>query len=333
MIDKIMKEINPDNKEIDSLNSVEFLELLKNLNICLRRLSNGTDVMDENMVVGDLVSPTKEVQIAILEYLVQSLSSVEDKKAKAAMVYYTLLNLHMFSDGNGRVARFMYDLISGDMNEDNAERYYHNNDETLSNDGFDLEKDKGIDDFFYVTKIADKFIGSQFDFIPQEVLDKYWWITVGRTNSSPKLSSIIPENVLKRLSSKELLDIDKILRDGYGMKLCPSGLAMLYVSQKKGQLGEWIEKCDRNIDNGKGLSGRLNFSIFRNPSMIADWEIDDFRELVNVGNRVKFARLRCVVDMFVYPNRYVNDVTGNAYADEVLGRNMDLGSDESIKKY
>lgn len=333
MIDKIMKEINPDNKEIDSLNSVEFLELLKNLNICLRRLSNDTDVMDENMVVGDLVSPTKEVQIAILEYLVQSLSSVEDKKAKAAMVYYTLLNLHMFSDGNGRVARFMYDLISGDMNEDNAERYYHNNDETLSNDGFDLEKDKGIADFFYVTKIADKFIGSQFDFIPQEVLDKYWWITVGRTNSSPKLSSIIPENVLKRLSSKELLDIDKILRDGYGMKLCPSGLAMLYVSQKKGQLGEWIDKCDRNIDNGKGLSGRLNFSIFRNPSMIADWEIDDFRELVNVGNRVKFARLRCVVDMFVYPNRYVNEETGNTYADEVLGRNMDLGSDESIKKY
>lgn len=333
MIDKIMKEINPDNKEIDSMNSVEFLELLKNLNVCLRRLSNGTDVMDETMVVGDLVSPTKEVQIAILEYLVQNLSSVEDKKVKAAMVYYTLLNLHMFSDGNGRVARFMYDLISGDMNEDNVERYYHNNDETLSNDGFDLEKDKGIADFFYVTKIADKFIGSQFDFIPQEVLDKYWWITVGRTNSSPNISSIISEDVLKKLNSKELLDIDKILRDGYGMKLCPSGLAMLYVSQKKGQLEEWLNKCDRDIENGKGLSGRLNFSVFRNPDMIADWEIDDFRELVNVGNRVKFARLRCAVDMFVYPNRYVNVETGNTYADEVLGRNIVLEFNDSMKKY
>ena len=63
------------------------------------------------MLAGDLVSPTKEVQMKTLEYLTQNMSKVPDKKARATMVYYTLLNLHMFSDGNGRTSRFMYDLI------------------------------------------------------------------------------------------------------------------------------------------------------------------------------------------------------------------------------
>lgn len=100
MINKIINLVNPDNKDLSELSKDELLELLVKLNKCLRCLDESENVLEENMLAGDLVSPTKEVQMKTLEYLTQNMSKVPDKKARATMVYYTLLNLHMFSDEN-----------------------------------------------------------------------------------------------------------------------------------------------------------------------------------------------------------------------------------------
>ena len=175
-------------------------------------------------------------------------------------------------------------------------------------------------------------IGRQLGFIPQDILTNYNWITVGHTHSSPSTDSVIPNSVLEQLSEKELQDLDKILRDGYGMQLCPSGLAMLYVSNKKGQLSKWVNKNNNNISQGTGIPGRLNFSIYRNPDMVADWDIDDFREVISVGNAVKYARLKCLIDVFVEPEKYINVDSGNPYLDDILGVSKTRESGEKITR-
>lgn len=118
MIEKIINIINPTNKKIESFTSNEIMELLTKLNKYLRGLED-VEVRHDDMAAGDLIAPTREVQDEILDYLMNNLEKIKDDKAKAAVFYYTLINLHMFSDGNGRTFRFMYDLISGDLNEEN----------------------------------------------------------------------------------------------------------------------------------------------------------------------------------------------------------------------
>lgn len=319
MINKIINLINPDNKDLSELSKDELLELLVKLNKCLRCLDESENVLEENMLAGDLVSPTKEVQMKILEYLTQNMSKVPDKKARATMVYYTLLNLHMFSDGNGRTSRFMYDLISGDLNEDNISYYFHKSSNNTTNQNNDLEKNKGILDIFIANQIPDELISSQLGFVPQEILKNYSWITVGHTNTSPSTETIIPKSSLENLTQKELQDLDEILHDSYGMKLCPSGLAMLYVSNKKGQLSKWIDINKNHISSIKGLERRFNFSIYKHPEMIADWTPDDFREVINVGNAVKYARLKTLIDVIAQPEKYINPDSGNTYCDDILG--------------
>lgn len=319
MLQKIINLINPDNIDLDKLSGEELLALLANLNRYLRCLDESASVMDEDMLVDNLVSPTKEVQISALEYLSHNLGKIEDKKARATIVYYMVLNLHMFSDGNGRTARFMYDFISGDLSDENIPYYFHKDSNKTAEQKNALEISRGIADISEVNKIPDSFIGKQFDFIPPEILKNYLWITVGYSNSSPTTESIIPKHVFEQLSPKEKQDLNKILRDGYGMYLCPSGLAMLYVSNKKGELHNWIHKNQSDLAQGIGTNGRLNFSIYRNPDMIANWDVHDFRKIIEVGNKVKYARLKCLIDVFVEPEKYINSTTGNTYLLDIVG--------------
>lgn len=321
MIDKILNIINPGSKDLSELSKDELLSLLIKLNRYLRCLDENDNVMSENMEVNDLVSPTKEVQMKVLEYLIQNMSKIQDKKARAAIVYYILLDLHMFSNGNGRTSRFMYDLISGDLSDDNISYYFHESSNNTKEQKNDLEKSKGIMDVYFVNKIPDELFKSQLSLLYKGVLEKYTWITVGHTEFSPPLETIIPKTVLEQLNKKEFKDLNKILSDGYGSAFSPSGLAMLYVSSKKGQLNDWITINDSKLskDAALGIKGRLNFSIYRNPEMIADWTVDDFREIINVGNAVKYARLKCLIDIFVEPEKYININTGNTYYDDILG--------------
>ena len=319
MVEKILKSINPKNIDITELSTEEFLKMLIKLNKVLRALDDKEEVIEEDMSAGNLVSPTREVQDRILDYLVGNLSKVEDKKARAAMTYYTLLNLHMFSDGNGRTSRFMYDYVSGDLSEENIPFYFHKEYMKMDHQRNDLERSKGIEDVGEVDKIPDIVLKKHFDFVPEYIFDNYYWITVGHTLSSPPTEEILPKAALKDLSEKEKRDIDKILRDGYGVELCPSGLAVLYVAQKRGELGNWWQRNELDFKEGKGVEGRFNFSVYKHPEMISSWTADDFRELIRVGNDVKYDRLKSIIDLFVTPGKYVDPWTGHTYSDKLLG--------------
>ncbi len=317
MIERIKNIINPENKDLNNISSSEMLELLTKLNKCLRCLDE-EEVRVDGMSAGDMVAPTREVQDKVLEYLMNNMKRIKDNKSKAAVVYYTLLNLHMFSDGNGRTSRFMYDLMSGDLNEVNIAYYFHKDSNCISEEKNQLEDDKGILDISIVNRIPDEILAKQLDFIPDGMLELYPWITVGHTVSSPDTDKIIPEEVLKQLSEQEIRNLDLILSDGYGVYLCTSGLAMLYVIQKKGQLNQWLEHNQDDAKQGIAVPGRFNISIYRHPERIANWNVEDFRDVINMGNAIKYAKLKSIIDVFVSPEQYIDKETGNTYVSEIL---------------
>ena len=319
MIDKIKKVINVDDIDLTNISVQKFLDILIKLNKSLRVLDESEEALSDNMQAGDLIAPTEEVRNAILEYLVNNMGKIENLRDRAAVVYYTLINLHMFSDGNGRTARFMYDLISGDLSDDNISYYFHSDSKQTKENNNNLEEIKGILDITDVNKFPDLILKAKLDFVPRELMENYNWITVGHSNSSPDTDKILPSDVVRNLSERELQNLDCILKDGYGMNLCPSGLAVLYVAQKKGQLEYWIDKNKSEQESEFSVPGRFNFSIYKNPDSIRDWNIEDFRELISVGNAIKFARLKSIIDIFVEPQKYIDLDSGNTYADIILG--------------
>ena len=214
---------------------------------------------------------------------------------------------------------FLFDLINGDLSEDNISFYVHKNSQITASEQKNLENTRGILDISEVNQIPDNLLKHQLTFVPKEILSNYSWIMVGHNFSSKTTKEIIPEAVAKELNSKELADLDKILQDSFGSGLCPSGLAMLYVTQKRGELEKWINLNNELFGNIPEVNGRLNFSVYGKPEMISKWDTENFRELISVGNAVKFARLKCLIDVFVEPEKNINIQTGIPYVYEILG--------------
>ena len=115
---------NPDlfEKYIQGLTTDDVMNIAISLNQMLRNKEN-EDVISNNMIAGELTAPTSDVRSVIIENLLDTLKSMNDNKLRAELVYYTLIDLHMFSDGNGRTARLMYGLISGKI--EGEEWYMH----------------------------------------------------------------------------------------------------------------------------------------------------------------------------------------------------------------
>ena len=326
MLDEIVKLINPLNKEIEQFSSDELLEMLEKLNRRLRRLDDNENVFEDNMYAGDLVSPTMEIKSSILEYLCQNMQKVRDKKSRAAMVYYILLNLHMFSNGNGRTSRFMYDLISENLSDENAVFYFHGDGERN-----DLEQSRGIMDIFYIDRIPDNFIINNLNFIFQNILEKFSFITCYYDEFNKDTEEFM-ETIFVQLTQKEINDLKKILYDSTGVKFTPGGIAMLYVAQKRGQLLDWIKRNEKNSEDAKKyrIEGRLCFA-FENQDLLQSWTVDDFRDVIKIGNLVKHLRLKCIIDIFVEPEKFINIDTGSTYLNEILGISNDYTNNHKIK--
>ena len=123
-----------------------------------------------------------------------------------------------------------------------------------------------------------------------------------------------------------------ILRDGYGVKLTTSGLAMLYVIQKKGQMNQWIEYAQEDEKQGFAVPGRFNISIYRHPERLVNWNVDDFRDVIAAGNSIKYARLTSLINIFISQEKYIDEDTGKTYASEIIKPELAIKKDDVISR-
>ena len=140
------------------------------------------------------------------------------------------------------------------------------------------------------------------------------------------------ETIFVQLTPQEINDLKKILYDSTGVKFTPGGVAMLYVAQKRGQLLDWIERNKKYSEDAKKyrIEGRLCFAV-ENQDLLQSWTVDDFRDVIKIGNLVKLLRLKCIIDIFVEPEKFINIDTGSTYLNEILGISNDYINNHKIK--
>ena len=286
----LRKNKNEFERQIQNLSADTFLSFLVRLNKQLRNLDENVEVLDENMEVGNLKSPTKEVQRLVINELTEGIKKVKEPKLRAIMTYYTLLNLHMFDNGNGRTARFIYDLFSGQLSNKEANYYFHERDLGSGDYNVSFEESRKIEDVTVAIQyINKKVMDTLQNEIPENMQEKY--ITVSYSNSTPDITQILSQDLLNELNIQEINDLRKIIQDSYGQSLTPSGYAMLRIASQKGELEKW-EDLNKELDVMPELN-RMNFWIYKRPEMLADWTIDDFRDIIKYGNSLKHMQFQC----------------------------------------
>jgi len=318
---------------IQGLSVDQFSNLLNTFNAMLRNVptaEKGVHEEDQSrMAVDDWVAPSGVVQQNVIGNLLNGIKQLPDNNDKAALLYYSLLDLHLYSDGNGRTARFFYNLISGDTNiMEDIDWYIHEEDNSSCYQG-SFEELKGIANIESVNWYSSYTLPDEINkfsvMVDSSIFDKtietFNSGQIGEYNCIP-----LPESVESSLSQKEVTDLNFILGDSSG---CYSvgGMTMLVMAAKKGQLQEWVVKNDestmklREFGTEEEIQAREQRFVFnlgeKSRDLFSSWTADDCREAIKVGNHFKEAQLNNIINIFVNPNNYVFD-SGKTFKAAIL---------------
>ena len=244
---ELMQDTEKQEEFFQNLTAEEFMHIITTLNKKLRGLETDERCVESNMTVGDLIAPSASLRNEIIENLIQSLKHLKSPKQRAALIYYNILNLHMFGDGNGRTARLLYDLVTNELGDEVW--YIHEDDKSHNYEG-SFEECKGIEDITQINQFANgylkRLIAQQLKAYPE--LSRKSIITAGARVGHTFVKDIMPDNISSKLSKEELEAIEGIMSDSCEGEYTISGLTMLTVAERKGQLQEWTDYDNKCIE-------------------------------------------------------------------------------------
>ena len=293
-------------KYIQDLTPDDVMKIAISLNKMLRN-KEYEEVISNNMIAGELTAPTSDIRNDIIQNLLTALKNMNDNKLRAELIYYTFINLHMFNDGNGRTARLLYGIVSGNI--EGEEWYIHSDDSMHKYDG-DFCSHVGILDESEVNYNSNRMLSH----VVEPYISKYptlssknmfqTYSTVAHSESFP-LCEIISKDILKQLTTEEINKIGIILQDNESLYSI-AGLTMLIITDKIGQLNEWIKRDSENTEicfqNGFGedwMRHRLSFNLIKNKDLILKWKVDDWKNVILIGNNLKLMQFNNMNEMFL----------------------------------
>lgn len=305
---------------ITNLTPESFMEFIMKINKELRR-EEDDKILSEGVIAGELVAATKSVRENTIKKLIDYLKQEPDMKEAATLIYCLIINFHMFSDGNGRTARFIYDLLSNNLDDSQFMYYFHKEDDTHYEGKKDFEEVRCIVDLGEINWITNSFIGNDI----KDTLDKYPTLKdkiivcgVGGFYASrqAKLENMFKENFDLDLTEEEYSELVQLLTDDGGTRYTPSGLGMLFTSIEKGDIEEWIKLNEQTINDCKDdpsiyrtVSQRMAFSIKKGKNLLEKWTSDDFRKVIKIANETKKRQFTHLINIFMKPDDYSYDGT------------------------
>ncbi len=319
-IDK-WKRIRIDEKKfkefIKNLTPENFMEFIMTINKDLRRTDE--EIISEGVIAGELVATTKSVREETIKQLIEYLKQEPDMKEAATLIYCLIINFHMFSDGNGRTARFIYDLFSNKIDESQFMYYFHDENNQHYEGKKDFEQVRHIIDLGEINWITNSFIEGDIKDIIEEYphLDnKIIVCGIGGfyADRQNRLEKMFKEEFNLDLTEEEYAELVQLLTDDGGVIYTPSGLGMLLVSIEKGDIEAWIKMNEQLIEDCKDdpsiyrtVSERMAFSIKKGKDLLSKWTSDDFRKVIKVANQVKQRQLSHLINVFINPDDYSYD--------------------------
>ena len=302
---------------IKNLTPESFMEFIMTINKDLRRTDE--EIISEGVIAGELVATTKSVREETIKQLIEYLKQEPDMKEAATLIYCLIINFHMFSDGNGRTARFIYDLFSNKIDESQFMYYFHDENNQHYEGKKDFEQERSIIDLGEINWITNSFIEGDIKDIIEEYphLDnKIIVCGIGGfyADRQNRLEKMFKEEFNLDLTEEEYAELVQLLTDDGGVIYTPSGLGMLLVSIEKGDIEAWIKMNEELIEDCKDdpsiystVSQRMAFSIKKGKDLLSKWTSEDFRKVIKVANQVKQRQLSHLINVFINPDDYSYD--------------------------
>lgn len=272
---------------------------------CLCKINgviNGIDrseIVDSGEVIGagfgeaDYVAPNNMIRNEIAKNYLDGINAEKDKNKKAELAYYAIINMHLFSDGNGRTARAIYLMMkNGKVGEEDDAFLQHGKDGKGS---INFENDNNIEPSWRVNAYA--LLKTCADEIKNGKLPKW-------------MDSFIEENGLFSIKTygqpeqTELSDMGlnederKVLRDIFDDSYL-AGYATAELLFEDGAAKELFEK--NMIDPGLGIDyKRLSFTHLKTNnekynSVFGSITAEKYRRLIDIYNNLKIKQNREVI--------------------------------------
>ena len=242
--------------------------------------------------VGTWRGASDEVINSVFPKLLSSLKELTNRREQAALIYYSIVLMHPFENGNGRTSRFIFDAIMGSDIESNLNWYFHGmDDEELYEGRFEFSRNLMlVEDLEKILLHKNAYnITKYIKVLPQEIFGKSIEVNV--------LEVPIREDIRNQLSRREQDLINHLIGDNtLNHSYEVGGLIMLILSSYKGELNKWISLNEDYY--------HFVFDIDKHPEMLDLWTIDDYRKVIEIGNDIKKEIYLNLIDIFVNSNNY-----------------------------
>ncbi len=154
-----MTELRQDKEAFDDriqeLNRDGAYKYLMHLNGILRGVGRSERGVRNNVQVGEHMAPSRRVQGAILNDTTEALKDIKDNHYRATLSYYTVNNLHLFADGNGRTSRAVYEIFDNpDFNLSGEDFVHKTSSAHESGNHGNFEKEHGIQSTMTAYQVA-----------------------------------------------------------------------------------------------------------------------------------------------------------------------------------
>lgn len=281
---------------------------LTTLNGLLRGVGGKDRGAREGVQVGEHMAPTRDVQDAILADTTNAIKSLKDNHYRAALAYYTVNNLHLFEDGNGRISRAVYEIFDNPHFDLSGDGFTHQTDSAYeSGHHGKFEKAHGI-----------RPAATAYDLARRAL--KINWAQDGqidpRTIEMPSRLEIVftttpdvylTDDAAANLTPEEKRAVNLAFHDG--------DVAFLSLCKKLHEKGTSGEVTDESIKTSPSGEKYMAIEVEREdldtgePNIaathtFAGWTADDYRDFLTGFKAVQRDSQRTLNDIFLRPAEY-----------------------------
>lgn len=296
---------------IQKLTFPELISYLKHFNGLVRNTSTQERSVDgDNVQISsnslDLnltayLPPETSDKIVLMEEFLETLKKIKDNEYRAQLTYYIIQILHPFRDGNGRLGRLMYKLLSPSSEELTKENLtemvsHEVVDDTEKSTGrniFAKEVMRPEEAFYYpMREMANEKFGDEFE-------KNYGGITLSNTIGEGS----IPENI--KVTPEKRALVGKIIGEHsttpyYSFR----SLTVLQLLSEKGKIKDYQYENTGKVGNGFEDTGKkilgIDYDKFR--STLDETDID---RLIEINKETKLQLVRKFFDTFSFPEEHI----------------------------
>lgn len=309
-IEKLRKDESSFDKKLQEMTMVGAYKYLTALNGTLRGIDKKTERgRRDNVQVGDHVAPSKDVQGIILQDTVEALKGIKDNHYRATLAYYTVNNLHLFPDGNGRTSRAVYEIFDNNNPDLDNENFVHKTDSPDETGKFrHFEKAKNIRSTFQAYAIAREWMK---------------WIAAKEQKMDPRMSKMYsrveliygttPDVYLtmdaeENLTSAEKRLLNKAFHDG--------DIATICLARMLSMKGTAKDIIDRSIHQDSDGESHIVFEIAKKDffdmrkvneeaaKTFEGWTAEDYRTFLKEYKGIQRKNQQILNDIFANPSKY-----------------------------